>query len=47
MCDAIPVFPVQLADVPCRVRYQVTSVGALNFVAESAKLAELIRQYNI
>ncbi|KIX06086.1 uncharacterized protein Z518_04060 [Rhinocladiella mackenziei CBS 650.93] len=30
-----------------RVRYQVTSVGPLNYVAESQKLIDLIKQYNI
>ena len=28
-----------------RVRYQVTSASALNFVTESQKLIELIKQY--
>ncbi|ETN39801.1 uncharacterized protein HMPREF1541_06027 [Cyphellophora europaea CBS 101466] len=30
-----------------RVRYQVTSAGAINYVAESQKLIELIKQYNL
>ena len=49
---SIPDTPVDVdrsrfTDPATRVRYQVSSASPLNFVSESAKLAELIKQYNI
>jgi replication factor A1 len=39
--------PDQLYSLASRVRYQVSSASPVNFVNESAKLAELIQLYNI
>jgi hypothetical protein len=39
--------PDQLYLLASSVRYQVSSASPVNFVNESAKLAELIKLYNI
>jgi hypothetical protein len=40
-------FIEETANKPIRVRYQIQSTAQLDFKAESVKLAEMIKQYDM